>query len=56
MKCPTSVGQVLGKSKREKRLADWIMAPGVGLLGYALSDFEAERLERYDRWRRELFV
>jgi hypothetical protein len=32
------------------------MGTGVGLLGCALRDFEAERVERYDRWRRELFV
>jgi hypothetical protein len=31
MKRPTSVGQLLGKSKWEKRLADWIMVTGVGL-------------------------
>jgi hypothetical protein len=51
-----SVGQVLGKSKWEKRLADWIMATGVGLLGCALRDFEEERVERSDGWRREPFV
>jgi hypothetical protein len=33
MKRPTSVGQLLGKSKWEKRLADWIMATGLCLLG-----------------------
>jgi hypothetical protein len=42
MKRPTSVGQLLGKSKWEKHQADWIMATGVGLLGCALRDFEAE--------------
>jgi hypothetical protein len=56
MKRPTSVGQLLGKSKWEKRLADWIMATGVGLLGCGLHDFEAERVERNDGWRREPFV
>jgi hypothetical protein len=56
MKRPTSVGQLLGKAKWEKRLADWIMATGVGLLGRGLHDFEAERVERNDGWRRELFV
>jgi hypothetical protein len=56
MKRPTSVGQLLGKSKWEKRLADWIMATGVGLLGCGLCDFEAERVERNDGWRREPFV
>jgi hypothetical protein len=39
MKRLTPVGQLLGKSKREKRLADWIMATGVGLLGCALREF-----------------
>jgi hypothetical protein len=56
MKRPTSVGQLLGKSKWEKRLADWIMATGVDLLGNELRDFEAERVERNDGWRREPFV
>jgi hypothetical protein len=32
-KRPTSVGQLLGKSKWEKPLADWITATGVGLVG-----------------------
>jgi hypothetical protein len=32
-KRPTSLGQLLGKSKWEKPLADWIMATGVGLVG-----------------------
>jgi hypothetical protein len=32
------------------------MATGVGLLGCALRDFEAERVERYDGWRGEPFV
>jgi hypothetical protein len=44
-KRPTSLGQLLGKSKWEKPLADWITATGVGL--------EAERVERNDAWRRE---
>jgi hypothetical protein len=30
---PRSVGQVLGKGKWEKPVADWIVATGVGLLG-----------------------
>jgi hypothetical protein len=47
LKWPTSVGQLVGKAKREKRLADWIIATGVGLLGCTLRDFEAERVERY---------
>jgi hypothetical protein len=33
-----------------------ISATGVGLLGCALRDFEAERVERYDGWRRQAFV
>jgi hypothetical protein len=45
------VGQLLGKSKREKPLADWIMATGVGLLGNELRDNEADRVERNDGWR-----
>jgi hypothetical protein len=48
MKRPTSVGQLLGKSNWEKRLADWIMGNGVGLLGCGLRDFEAEWVERND--------
>jgi hypothetical protein len=57
MKRQTSVRQLLGKSKWEKRPADWIMATGVlvGLLGSELRDFEAERVERNDGWRREPF-
>jgi hypothetical protein len=39
-----------------KCLADWIMATGVGLLGTELRDFEAERVERNNGWRREPFV
>jgi hypothetical protein len=50
MKRLTSVGQLLGKSKWEKCLADWIMATGVGLLGCELRDFEAEWVETNDRW------
>jgi hypothetical protein len=56
MKRPTSVGQLLGKSKWEKRLADWIMATGVGLPGSERRDFEAERVERNDKRRRGPFV
>jgi hypothetical protein len=52
----TSVGQLLGKAKWERPLADWIMATGVGLLGNELRDNEAERVERNDGWRRELFI
>jgi hypothetical protein len=55
-KRPTSVGQLPGKSKWEKPLADWIMAAGVGLLGNELRDNEAERMERNDGWRRESFI
>jgi hypothetical protein len=43
MKQLTSVGQLLGKSKWEKCLADWIMAIGVGLLGSEIRDCEVER-------------
>jgi hypothetical protein len=47
----TSVGQLLGKSKWEKPLADWIMATGVvGLVGNGLRDNEAERVERNNGW------
>jgi hypothetical protein len=53
---PKSVGQLLGKSKWEKPLCDWIMATGVGLLGPELRDLEAERLEKNDGWRREPFI
>jgi hypothetical protein len=53
---PKSVGQLLGKSKWEKPLADWIMATGVGFLGPENHDLEAERVERNDGWRREPFV
>jgi hypothetical protein len=51
-----SVGQLLGKSKWEKPLANWIMATGVGFLGPENHDLEAERMERNDGWRREPFV
>jgi hypothetical protein len=43
-KRPRSVGQLLGKSKWEKPLANWIVATGVGLLGPEKQDFEAERM------------
>jgi hypothetical protein len=52
----TLVGQLLGKSKWEKPLADWIMATGVGLLGNELRDNEADQVERNDGWRREPFI
>jgi hypothetical protein len=41
---PTSVGRLLGKSKSEKPLADWIMPTGVGFLSCEL------RVERNDGW------
>jgi hypothetical protein len=41
-KRPTSIGQLLGKSKWEKPLADWIAAIGVGLLGAGKQDYEEE--------------
>jgi hypothetical protein len=53
---PRSVGQLFGKAKWEKSLADWIAATGVGLLGAWKQDFESEGTERNDGWRREPFV
>jgi hypothetical protein len=53
---PTSIGQLLGKAKREIPLADWIVATGVGLLGPGIQDYEEEQVERNDRWRRDPFV
>jgi hypothetical protein len=53
---PTSVGQLLGKAKWEKPLADSITATGVGLVGQDRGDNEAERVERNDGWRREPFM
>jgi hypothetical protein len=55
-KRPTSLGQLLGKSKWEKPLADWIMATGVGLVGQEMRDKECERVEKNDGWRREPFL
>jgi hypothetical protein len=52
---PKSVGQLLGKSKWEKPLADWIMATGVGSLWPRMRDQESERVERNEGWRREPF-
>jgi hypothetical protein len=49
-KHPTSVGQLLGKSKWEKPLADWITATGVGLVGWNRVDKKDERVERNDGW------
>jgi hypothetical protein len=45
---PTSVRQRLRKSKWEKRLADWIMATGEGLLSRELHAAEAQRVETND--------
>jgi hypothetical protein len=53
---PRSVGQLLGKAKWEKPLADWIVAIGVGSLRPGKQDFEAERVVRNDEWRRKPFV
>jgi hypothetical protein len=53
---PTSVGQLLGKSKWEKPLADRITATGVGLVGQDRVDKEDERVERHYGWRREPFL
>jgi hypothetical protein len=50
------VGQLLGKSKREKPLYDWIIATGLGLLGPMLRDLVAGRLEKDDGRRREPFI
>jgi hypothetical protein len=55
-KCPTSVGQLLGKSKWEKPVADWIMATGIGLVGQDSVDKKDERVERNDGWRQEPFL
>jgi hypothetical protein len=51
-----SEGQLLGKAKWEKLLADWITATGVGLVGQDRGDKEAERVERNDGWRRGPFL
>jgi hypothetical protein len=45
-----------GKAKWEIPLADWIVVTGVRLRRPAMQDFEAERVERDDGWRREPFV
>jgi hypothetical protein len=37
-KGPTSLGQLLGKPRREKLLADWAMTTGVGFLGREMLD------------------
>jgi hypothetical protein len=50
------VGQLLGKPKWEKPLADRIMATGVGFLGPENHDPEAKRVERNDGWQREPFT
>jgi hypothetical protein len=44
------------QSEVGKALADWIVAIGVGLLGPGKHDYEEERVERNDGWRREPFV
>jgi hypothetical protein len=36
---PTSIGQLLGKAKWEKPLADWIVATEVGLRGPGKQDY-----------------
>jgi hypothetical protein len=43
---PKSIGQLLGKAKWEKALADWIVATGVGLRGPEKRDLEAESGEK----------
>jgi hypothetical protein len=55
-KRPTSLGQLLAKSKWEKPRADWIVATRVGLLGPGKQDYEDQQIERNDGWRREPFV
>jgi hypothetical protein len=45
-KCLTSIGQLLGKSKWEKPLADWITPTGVGLVGEDRVEMEDERVQR----------
>jgi hypothetical protein len=47
---PISIGQLLGKAKWEKPLADWIVASGVGLLGPGKQDYKEERVEMNDGW------
>jgi hypothetical protein len=47
---PTSIGHPPGFAKWENRLADWIVAAGVGLLGPRKHGFEGERVERNDEW------
>jgi hypothetical protein len=47
---PKLVGQLLGKSKWEKRLVDWIVATGVGFLGLEMCYLEDERMGRNDAW------
>jgi hypothetical protein len=47
---PKSVGRLLGKSKREKPLAEWLMATRVRYLGPGIQDQEAERVDRIDGW------
>jgi hypothetical protein len=54
--CPTSLAKVLGKSKWEKPLVDWITATGVGLVCQEMVEKEDERVERNDGWRREPFL
>jgi hypothetical protein len=39
---PTSLAQLLGKSKSEKPFVDWIVVTVVGLVGHEMRDTEAE--------------
>jgi hypothetical protein len=55
-KRPTSLGQLLGKSKWKKPLVDWMIATGGGLVGHEMPENEAQRVERNDGWRREPFL
>jgi hypothetical protein len=49
-------GDAIGKEKVVQPLADWIMATGVGPFGNDCHDYEAERVEKNDGWRREPFL
>jgi hypothetical protein len=55
-KRPKYLGQLLGKAKWGKPLADWITATSVGLLAPEMRDREAERVQRNDGWRRDPFI
>jgi hypothetical protein len=50
------VMHLLGKSKWEKPLADWLMAKDVNMVGQEMRHTEAERVKRNDTWRQEPFL